>query len=58
MFRLFGESMGPLFVLIFWAVGAVVLSTIGGTILRGVVAFLHRNTKGEKKKALLIACLQ
>lgn len=49
--------MGPLFVLIFWAIAAAILSVIGGTVLVKLVAFLTRGVPLGRRRALTVAGL-
>lgn len=49
--------MGPLFVLIFWAIAAAILSVIGGAILVALVAYLTRGVTLGRRRALTAAGL-
>ncbi len=49
--------MGPMFILMFWALAATVLSVIGGAVLGGTVWLLTRKLIRGRKRAITIAAL-
>jgi hypothetical protein len=51
------KQMGPLFVLVFWAIVGTILSAAGGAILVTIVAFLTRRITQGRRRALTIAGL-